>query len=158
MASCFGSENRLKSRVSPNTATLGLALLSTLLNVSENCVGDPLDGSASSMTRTVRGSGCAIDNGAANITNKASTSARISIANARWRTTSGVSGYLARKFSKFQRQCPVRVTGENIPSEDDDSACPKCGHPHDRYAPRADIGSRRRASDGALGRNFLQPA
>src|SRR5690242_15769564 len=127
MASCFGSENRLKSRVSPNTATLGLALLSTLLNVSENCVGDPLDGSASSMTRTVRGSGSAIDNGAAKATNKTSTSARISVANARWRTTSGVSEYLARICSKFQRRCPLRVTRENA-REDNDSACPKSGH------------------------------
>ena len=58
MASCVGPAKRLKSRVSPNTAMLGLNLL-RVANVAENVVGAPLDGSDSSRIKTVRGNGAA---------------------------------------------------------------------------------------------------
>src|SRR5215470_13120955 len=60
MASCFEPANRLKSRVSPNTATCGVKLLSATLNVVEKFVGAPPDGSDSSIISTARANGPAI--------------------------------------------------------------------------------------------------
>ena len=59
MFCCLGSENRVKSSVSPKTATFGLKALRAALNVAENVVGAPLDGSDSSIIRTARGNGAA---------------------------------------------------------------------------------------------------
>ena len=59
MPSCLGPLNRLRSRVSPNTATPGVTLFRIDLNVEEAVLGVPLAGSDSSIISTERGNGAA---------------------------------------------------------------------------------------------------